>query len=153
DRRQHSAGSAPLLERRPAGGLRHACGRAETDAGDRTHADMIGRRSLLAGIGAFAAFPLRAEEARLTLAGTLEQGSLIVGRAKGAASVTVDGTRVTVSPEGLFAFGLSYDQTKAASVVARFADGKVETRDVVPVLRHYEIQHINGLPEKYVTPP
>ena len=45
---------------------------------------MIRRRSLLAGIGAFAAFPLRAEGARMTLAGTLEQGSLIVGTAKDA---------------------------------------------------------------------
>jgi murein DD-endopeptidase MepM/ murein hydrolase activator NlpD len=113
---------------------------------------MIGRRSLLAGIGAFAAFPLRAEETRLMLAGTLEQGTLIVGTARGA-SVTMDGTRVQVSPEGLFGFGLGYDQTRAASVAARFADGKVETRDVMPVLRHYEVQHINGLPEKYVSPP
>jgi murein DD-endopeptidase MepM/ murein hydrolase activator NlpD len=113
---------------------------------------MIRRRSLLAGIGAFAALPLRAEGARLALAGTLEQGSLIVGTAKDA-SVTVGETKVQVSAGGLFAFGLGFDQTKPVSVIARFADGKVETRDVVPVLRHYEIQHINGLPEKYVSPP
>jgi murein DD-endopeptidase MepM/ murein hydrolase activator NlpD len=114
---------------------------------------MIRRRSLLAGIGAFAAFPLRANEAvRVMLAGTLEQGSLVVGTAKGA-SVTVDEAKVQVSAEGFFAFGLAYDQTKAASVAARFADGKTETRDVVPVLRRYDIQHVNGLPEKYVSPP
>jgi murein DD-endopeptidase MepM/ murein hydrolase activator NlpD len=113
---------------------------------------MIRRRSLLAGLGALAAFPLRAEGTRLTLAGPLEQGSLVVGTAKGA-SVTVDETRVEVSAEGFFAFGLSYDQAKAASVAARFADGKIETRDVVPVVRHYDIQHVNGLPEKYVSPP
>jgi len=113
---------------------------------------MIQRRAFLAGCGALTAFPLRAEEAKLALAGPLEQGSLVVGTAKGA-TVTVDGQSVLVSPEGLFAFGLGYDQAKSTSVVARFADGKTEPRDIVPVVRHYDIQHVNGLPEKYVSPP
>ena len=55
--------------------------------------------------------------------------------------------------KGLFAFGLGYDQSKSTLVVARFSDGKTEPRDIVPVVRHYDIQKINGLPEKYVSPP
>jgi murein DD-endopeptidase MepM/ murein hydrolase activator NlpD len=113
---------------------------------------MMPRRAFLAGCGALTAFPLRAEETRLSLAGTLEQGSLVIGTAAGA-TVSVDGASLRVSPEGLFAFGLGYDQTKPASVLARFADGRTETREVAPTIRHYDIQHINGLPEKYVSPP
>ncbi len=115
---------------------------------------MMPRRAVLAGGCAFAALPtfLRADAMRLTLTGPLEQGSLVVGTAKGA-SVTVDGAAVQVSPDGFFAFGLAYDQTKATAVAAKFADGKIESRDVAPVLRHYDIQRINGLPQKFVTPP
>lgn len=116
---------------------------------------MIPRRDFLAGCFALAGLPERgraAELSRLTLAGVLEQGSLVVGSAPHA-KVTVDGNPVSVSPDGFFAFGLNYDQTRPSAVVAKFADGKVETRAVSPVLRIYDIQHVNGLPQKYVTPP
>jgi murein DD-endopeptidase MepM/ murein hydrolase activator NlpD len=115
---------------------------------------MIPRRAFLAGSAALTAWPLvvRAQETRLTLRGPLEQGSLVVGTAKDAV-VTIDGKAVQVSAEGFFAFGLNYDQTKVTSVAAKFADGKTETRDITPVIRKYDIQHVNGLPEKFVTPP
>jgi murein DD-endopeptidase MepM/ murein hydrolase activator NlpD len=116
---------------------------------------MIPRRRFLAGGCALAALPCRvfaADAPRLTLSGPLEQGSLVIGTARGAA-VTVGGTDLRVSPEGFFAFGINYDQTKDSVVIARFADGKVETRDLTPVIRKYDIQRINGLPQKFVTPP
>jgi murein DD-endopeptidase MepM/ murein hydrolase activator NlpD len=115
---------------------------------------MIARRVFLASGAAFALapLPLRADDTRLSLSGPLMQGSLVIGTAKGA-SVTVDGKAVRVSPAGIFAFGLEYDQKKPTRVAAKFADGKSETRDVVPVIRKYDIQHVNGLPQKYVTPP
>lgn len=116
---------------------------------------MIPRRRFLAGSSALAVLPYRvlaAEAPRLTLSGPLEQGSLVIGTARGAA-VTVGSTDVSVSPEGIFAFGLNYDQTKSSVITAKFADGKVETRDCTPVIRKYDIQHVNGLPQKFVTPP
>lgn len=115
---------------------------------------MIPRRRFLIGGYAFAAWPLaaRADALRMTLTGPLEQGSLVIGAAKGA-TLTVNGSPVQVSPDGLFAFGLNYDQTKVSSIVAKFGDGNAETRDVTPVVRKYDIQKINGLPEKYVSPP
>jgi len=115
---------------------------------------MIPRRKFLIAGGAFIALPLRlrATDARLSLSGSMEQGSLVVGAAKGA-TVTVDGLAVQVSPGGAFAFGLNYDQVKPATIAAKFADGKTETRNVLPIVRHYEIQRINGLPEPYVKPP
>jgi murein DD-endopeptidase MepM/ murein hydrolase activator NlpD len=115
---------------------------------------MIPRRAFLAGSCAFTVWPriALAEDGRLKLAGSLQQSSLIVGTAKGA-TVTVNGTAVQVSADGVFAFGLNYDQTKSSSVVARFSDGTSETRDLVPIARKYDIQHVNGLPQKFVTPP
>ncbi|HTT96455.1 MAG TPA: M23 family metallopeptidase [Rhizomicrobium sp.] len=116
---------------------------------------MIERRAFLASGCAFAVLPLggRADAvARLAIRGSLQQSGLVVGTAKDAA-VTVDGQSSHVSPEGLFAFGLNYDQTKSSTVVAKFDDGKSETREIVPVVRKYDIQHVNGLPQKFVTPP
>lgn len=116
---------------------------------------MIPRRAfLISGCTAAAVWPLvvRADSARLIFAGPLEQGSLIVGTAKGAA-VTVNGSPAQVSPEGIFAFGFSYDQTKSNLIIAKFPDGKSETREIAPVVRKYDVQPINGLPEEYVSPP
>ncbi len=114
---------------------------------------MIPRRAFLAGGGVLLLPALaRADGERLVLTGPLEQGSLVVGHAPGAA-VTVDGAKLQVSKDGLFAFGLAYDQTRTTEVSAAFADGKSETRKVAPFARRYDIQRINGLPEKYVSPP
>ena len=116
---------------------------------------MIARRAFIAGTAAAfacsrAAF---AQPARVSLWGALEQGSLAIGKTEAGASVTVDATPVRVSPLGLFAFGFEFNQTKPTAIVARFADGTSETQAVTPKQRLYEIQRINGLPEKYVTPP
>ena len=115
---------------------------------------MIPRRAFLASGCAFAAAPFfaRADAARLSLSGSLQQGSLIVGTAKNA-SVTINGSACSVSPEGVFAFGFNYDQTKSSVIVAKFADGKSETREIAPVVRKYDIQHVNGLPENTVHIP
>jgi murein DD-endopeptidase MepM/ murein hydrolase activator NlpD len=90
---------------------------------------------------------------RLAVRGSLEQGSLVVGKTASDARVSVDGQRLSVGPSGCFAFGLQYDQKTPSSLVARFSDGTSETRDVSPLIRHYEVQEINGLPQNYVSPP
>ncbi|HEX3808456.1 MAG TPA: M23 family metallopeptidase [Rhizomicrobium sp.] len=114
---------------------------------------MIHRRALLAS-GAFAALPFtaRAQASRLSFAGSRQQGSLVVGRTLPGTRVTVDGAAVSVSPEGIFAFGLEYDQKPPAKIAARYADGTAEEQGVLPVPRQYEVQAINGLPHKFVQP-
>ncbi len=115
---------------------------------------MIARRALLAAGTAALVLPrlARAEASRLSFRGDLEQGGLVVGQAPPGSEITVDGKPVLVSPEGAFVFGFAYDQTAPAHLVARFADGGTETRDVVPTTRTYQVQRINGLPQKFVTP-
>ena len=115
---------------------------------------MIHRRGVL-GIIAFAATGCStlASQTRIALTGTLEQGSLTIGRVPPGSLVTLDAAALHVSTDGVFAFGFAYDQTNAANLLARFADGTQEQREIVPALRKYDIQRINGLPEPLVTPP
>jgi murein DD-endopeptidase MepM/ murein hydrolase activator NlpD len=116
---------------------------------------VIVRRAFLAGTAAALACSraVFAQPTRITLSGTLEQGSLAIGKTEAGASVTVNDLPVRVSPQGQFAFGFEYNQTTPTKISARFPDGTTETQPVTPKVRMYEIQRITGLPEKYVTPP
>ncbi|HEX3665022.1 MAG TPA: M23 family metallopeptidase [Rhizomicrobium sp.] len=116
---------------------------------------MIARRAFLAAAAAAAVCPrtVLADSSRLVFDGALEQGSLVLGNAQAGAHVTLDGAALLVSHSGDFAFGFNYDQTKPAEIVAQYADGTTEIKSLQPVARKYEIQHVNGLPEKLVTPP
>ena len=116
---------------------------------------MMARRALLTALSAAAACPrvVLAQPPRIVLNGSLQQGSLVVGKAQVGARVMLDETLLHVSPDGNFAFGFTYDQTKPAQLNLRYADGMTETRVLQPVARQYEIQRITGLPEKLVTLP
>jgi murein DD-endopeptidase MepM/ murein hydrolase activator NlpD len=116
---------------------------------------MICRRTFLSCAAASVALPRWAFAApsRLTLSGSLAEGGLVVGKTEPGSVLTLDGAPLNIGPSGDFVFGLTYDQTKPAVLAATFKDGTTETRNVVPVARQYEIQRINGLPEKMVTPP
>jgi murein DD-endopeptidase MepM/ murein hydrolase activator NlpD len=88
----------------------------------------------------------------LSFDGSFEQGALVIGRTLPGAKAGIDGMPVRVSPGGAFAFGIAYDRIKPVHVVADFADGSSETRDIVPLVRQYQVQRIEGLPPKFVTP-
>jgi len=115
---------------------------------------VIERRSFLAASAALAVLPRGAfaQSERIVLTGALQQGSLVLGKLEPGASVKVDGAALRVSPDGRFAFGFEYDQTKPSTVAATFADGSSQTRDIVPAARQYEIQKINGLPDQEAHP-
>jgi len=116
---------------------------------------MIERRAFLASSIASVVLARTAlsQTSHLSFSGSLEQGSLVVGKAEPGARVAIDGASVHISPAGEFAFGFNYDQTKATQVDVHFPDGSRETHDVLPVVRQYEVQRITGLPEKFVTLP
>jgi murein DD-endopeptidase MepM/ murein hydrolase activator NlpD len=115
---------------------------------------MIGRRALLSAGAAVALAPLwaRAADARLSFSGSMEQGALVVGEAQAGAKVSVDDVPALVSPDGAFAFGIAYNRARPVHLVAQFADGATETRDLDPVVRQYETQALTGLPEQFVSP-
>jgi murein DD-endopeptidase MepM/ murein hydrolase activator NlpD len=113
------------------------------------------RNFVVAGFACVAtpAWAATAKDSRLVVKGTLEQGSLALGYAEPRATVTLDGQKMRLSPDGVFAFGFAYDQTKPSVVAVTWSDGAVETQSFVPTVRQYEIQHVNGLPQNTVTPP
>jgi len=90
---------------------------------------------------------------RLVIKGAMEQGSLALGYADPKATVKVDGQAVRLSPDGVFAFGFAFDQTRPSLVEVSWSDGTVESQSYTPTVRQYEIQRVNGLPQNTVTPP
>ena len=75
---------------------------------------MISRRGVLVHGSALAVFSgaMARDVSLLNLEGSQEQGGLVIGRTLSDAVVTVEGKRVLVSPNGIFAFGLAYDAVK-----------------------------------------
>jgi len=81
-----------------------------------------------------------------------KQGGLVVGQAESAKRATLDGAPLRLSPEGIFAFGLAYDQTKPSRLTLAYGDGTEADLDVTPAVRQYEVQNVTGLPPNLVSP-
>lgn len=103
------------------------------------------------GVAAFAAMPAHAW-AKIDLRGKLEQGAVIVGDVDPGAQVSLDGKSVMVSPDGLFVMGFGRDAAPKATLEVIHADGRTEMRTLAIAKRDYEIQRIDGVARKYVTP-
>ncbi len=89
----------------------------------------------------------------LELQGPMKQGSLVIGMAAPGARATLDGAALPVAESGLFAFGFDRDHGPAARLVLSYPDGtSIEQQARVCAARMGD-QRIDGLPQKYVTPP
>lgn len=90
--------------------------------------------------------------AELRLDGRPIQGGLIVGQAAPGARVAVDGRAVRVAPDGRFLIGFGREAGPNAILAVIWPDGTQERRalDIAP--RAYDIQRIDGLPERLVSP-
>jgi len=113
------------------------------------------RRFFLGASLSFAALPAYAQEKpiRFSVTGALTQGSLATGSAPPGSLVALDGRPLRVTADGRFTFGFAPDQTKASLVTVRYPDGGGDSRSFTPSARTYEVQRVNGLPQKTVTPP
>jgi murein DD-endopeptidase MepM/ murein hydrolase activator NlpD len=116
---------------------------------------MMRRRFFIGASLSLAAFPAIAQEKpiRFSVTGALEQGSLVLGSAPPGSLVALDGRPLRVSADGRFAFGFAPDQTAPSLVAVRYPDGSGDSRSYTPIVRQYEIQRVNGLPQNTVTPP
>jgi murein DD-endopeptidase MepM/ murein hydrolase activator NlpD len=117
---------------------------------------VISRRAALASGAAALVLPTlaRADTGRVTLRGTMEQGSLIVGKTASGARVTFDDKDLSVSPAGYFACGLDWDRTAPARLTVQLNGvGAPDIQLITPIARQYNVQHVNGLPPKTVSPP
>lgn len=88
----------------------------------------------------------------LTLDGEAMQGALLIGRTDPGSSVKIDGNAVRVSDDGVFLLGFGRDAPATARLDAVFPDGTREQRELPVKQRSYDIQKIDGLPPKKVTP-
>jgi murein DD-endopeptidase MepM/ murein hydrolase activator NlpD len=109
----------------------------------------VTRRLLIGLAAAVLAIPAAAEV--LELDGSLVQGGLVVGRVAPGTAVTVDGRAVRVSEDGRFLIGFGRD-ARTALVHATPPGGGAITRTLWVRTRTYDVQRIDGLPPKQVTP-
>ena len=89
-----------------------------------------------------------------TLANALEfkgkfiQGHYIIGKTEPGTKIIIDKKKVKVSKEGYFAFGIEKDRKLDITIT----EGNKTTIKKIQK-RNYNIQKIEGLPKKKVTPP
>lgn len=102
---------------------------------------------------ALTAQPAAAQAGFLRLKGDFVQGGLVLGRTEPGAEVALDGRALRVDPKGNFVFGFHRDAPAEARLSVRFPDGRTEERALAVEARDYDVQRIDGLPPRMVTPP
>ena len=88
----------------------------------------------------------------VTFEGKFIQGSFILGKTEPGSEVFIDKKKVKVTSDGYFAFGLGRDR-KYDVVITIEKDGVKKKITKRVQKRKYNIQKIDGLEEKKVTPP
>ncbi|MDE1173000.1 MAG: M23 family metallopeptidase [Parvibaculaceae bacterium] len=97
------------------------------------------------GAGTLAASPV--------LEGHLEQGGLVFGKTAPGTKISLDGIAVPVGADGSFLLGFDRDHGPHANLSSVTPDGHAQTETLAIALRDWQIQRVEGVPPKYVTPP
>ena len=84
--------------------------------------------------------------------GKFIQGSFIIGKTDPGSEIFIDKKKVKVTSDGFFVFGLGRDR-KYDVVITLNKDGNKQKIVKKVQKRKYDIQRIDGLEEKKVTPP
>lgn len=93
------------------------------------------------------------EQIDVALNGKFTQGALLRGQAPAGAKVTLNGENVQTNKDGKFVVGFEREAPLQQTLVVESADGNKWQRDIVLEKREYNIQRIEGLEQKMVTPP
>jgi murein DD-endopeptidase MepM/ murein hydrolase activator NlpD len=88
----------------------------------------------------------------IELRGHFVQGGLVTGRATPGSRVTFEGRAMRVAADGTFLIGFGREAPPQARLVVQLPDGRTETRTLAVLSRSYDIQRIDGLPERQVSP-
>ncbi len=87
------------------------------------------------------------------LKGQATQGGMLWGQVATGTQVYLGGAAVEVHKDGTFVIGFSRDETGVATLEYKYADGTAERHDITVKSRQFDVEHVNGLPPKTVTPP
>lgn len=98
-------------------------------------------------------WPWMAQAGFLDMRGEFSQGGIIMGHTEPGTRLTLDGQPVRVSPKGDFVMGFDRDAPPTARLEIVYPDGSRKIRLLGVRQRQYDIQRIDGLPPKKVTPP
>ncbi|NNE04868.1 MAG: M23 family metallopeptidase [Xanthomonadales bacterium] len=89
----------------------------------------------------------------LELQGEPVQGGLMFGQVPPGTEVRLDLQQVIVSDDGRFVIGFGRDETGSRSLSVHYpADNRTEVRTLQVMPREYDIEHVDGLPPRTVTP-
>ena len=86
------------------------------------------------------------------LTGDIVQGGIVFGQAEPGSTVSLDGRDIMVSESGHFVIGFGRDETGEPQLAVLGPDGTAESRRLAIGEREYQIERIDGLPPKTVTP-
>ena len=105
------------------------------------------------GVAVFLSFAMAGPGWALDLPTEFVQGALVIGTAEPGAAVLLDGKPLRVDPtRGRFVFGIDRDRTEPYSLRVEYGDGRRETRQLPVRARDYDIERIDGLPPRKVSP-
>ena len=143
-------------KRRPDADLRSARAMGARWNGGTAAARMSGLLTGLCGSALAALLSLAPAaapaESGVRLDGPRTQGGLVRGRVPPGSKVEYDGAAVRVSTGGWFLVGFGRDAPPEAELVVVHADGRRERQVLKVEQRDYDIQRIDGLPPRKVTP-
>ncbi|PCI33446.1 MAG: peptidase [Alphaproteobacteria bacterium] len=89
----------------------------------------------------------------LGLPDELIQGGFYVGKVAPGSAVWLGEKSLKISPEGYYAFGLHWRQGSMVKMKLATPDGSIFPQRLMVKKQKYDVQHIDGLPPKMVTPP
>ncbi len=85
--------------------------------------------------------------------GEFKQGSIVIGIAEDAVRIKLDENELNFDSRGIFTFGFDRDDNQDHLLNIKFKDGSVYLKKIVLTEKKYDIQRINNMKQKYVSPP
>ena len=110
------------------------------------------RKIAILVVGLLLVSPVHTLPVELSLEGKQMRGGMMVGRTQPGTRVEQDGRAVRVSPEGIFLIAFGRDHPLESRLKLVYPDGTLEQRTLAVADREYQIQRIDGLPKRKVTP-
>ena len=93
------------------------------------------------------------EPVNVVLNGKFTQGALLRGQAPAGAKVTLNGETVQTNKDGKFVVGFEREAPLQQTLAVELDNGQKWQRDITLEKREYNIQRIDGLEQKMVSPP